>query len=241
MGAPRRPSGDCLAAVDWSGCGDQFVNDAGNQIGKFGKSVRYLQSYCGGLSPVSGRRSGAARPVRTFVSGDKCVPAYRRRETLFGSSFCSDAPSLPTPCRRLNATTGSPHPMRFVNASRSALWPWWTSCPRPNGCHRNHAAPKYGAVSRKEDRRRRTEEPGRRSSCPLTYFAADIFTTRLAGRHTRQTIDVWGALRLPRRPAMDAIVPRLIIRCRWSAVSPSGCPSAIARPPAGRPHRWRAS
>ena len=45
--------GDCLAAVlDWSGCDvtrEFYINDAGNQIQKFGKSlaVRYLQKYCG--------------------------------------------------------------------------------------------------------------------------------------------------------------------------------------------------
>ncbi len=45
--------GDCLAAVlDWSGYDvtrEFYINDAGNQIQKFGKSlaVRYLQKYCG--------------------------------------------------------------------------------------------------------------------------------------------------------------------------------------------------
>ena len=45
--------GDCLAAVlDWSGYDvtrEFYINDAGNQIQKFGKSlaVRYLQQFCG--------------------------------------------------------------------------------------------------------------------------------------------------------------------------------------------------
>ena len=45
--------GDCLAAVlDWSGYDvtrEFYINDAGNQIQKFGKSlaVRYLQKFCG--------------------------------------------------------------------------------------------------------------------------------------------------------------------------------------------------
>lgn len=45
--------GDCLSAVlDWSGYDvtrEFYINDAGNQIQKFGKSlaVRYLQKYCG--------------------------------------------------------------------------------------------------------------------------------------------------------------------------------------------------
>ena len=66
--------GDCLSAVlDWSGYDvtrEFYINDAGNQIQKFGKSlaVRYLQKYCGegGLSAarrvLSGRRhQGAGR------------------------------------------------------------------------------------------------------------------------------------------------------------------------------------
>ena len=50
----KRQLGDCLAAVlDWAGYSvsrEFYVNDAGNQIQKFGKSlaVRYLQ-----LEPVS--------------------------------------------------------------------------------------------------------------------------------------------------------------------------------------------
>ena len=45
--------GDCLAAVlDWAGYDvtrEFYINDAGNQIQKFGKSlaIRYLQQYCG--------------------------------------------------------------------------------------------------------------------------------------------------------------------------------------------------
>ena len=45
--------GDCLSAVlDWAGYDvtrEFYINDAGNQIQKFGKSlaVRYLQKYCG--------------------------------------------------------------------------------------------------------------------------------------------------------------------------------------------------
>ena len=54
--------GDCLAAVlDWSGYDvtrEFYINDAGNQIQKFGKSlaVRYLQKYCGEESLSAARR-----------------------------------------------------------------------------------------------------------------------------------------------------------------------------------------
>ena len=65
--------GDCLSAVlDWSGYDvtrEFYINDAGNQIQKFGKSlaVRYLQKYCGEEAircrrVLSGRRhQGAGR------------------------------------------------------------------------------------------------------------------------------------------------------------------------------------
>ena len=51
--ASRASLGDCLAAVlDWSGYDvtrEFYINDAGNQIQKFGKSlaIRYLQLYKG--------------------------------------------------------------------------------------------------------------------------------------------------------------------------------------------------
>lgn len=65
--------GDCLSAVlDWSGYDvtrEFYINDAGNQIQKFGKSlaVRYLQKYCGEEaircppSAIRRRHQGAGR------------------------------------------------------------------------------------------------------------------------------------------------------------------------------------
>ena len=63
--------GDCLAAVlDWSGYDvtrEFYINDAGNQIQKFGKSlaVRYLQKYCGEEAyppcPLSAIRAATSR------------------------------------------------------------------------------------------------------------------------------------------------------------------------------------
>ncbi len=79
--------GDCLAAVlDWSGYDvtrEFYINDAGNQIQKFGKSlaVRYLQKYCGEETypcPPSAIRAATSRfwPASLPSSnGDKYVAA----------------------------------------------------------------------------------------------------------------------------------------------------------------------
>ena len=62
--------GDCLSAVlDWSGYDvtrEFYINDAGNQIQKFGKSlaVRYLQQFCGEEAipcPLSAIRAATSR------------------------------------------------------------------------------------------------------------------------------------------------------------------------------------
>lgn len=85
---PRRRLGDCPAAVlDWSGYDvtrGLYINDAGNQIQKFGKSlaVRCLQQFCGeevSHRPLSAIRAATASrcwPVSLLViNGDKYVAA----------------------------------------------------------------------------------------------------------------------------------------------------------------------
>ncbi len=66
--APCTAAGDCLSAVlDWSGYDvtrEFYINDAGNQIQKFGNSlaVRYLQKYCGeDRCPPSAIRAATSR------------------------------------------------------------------------------------------------------------------------------------------------------------------------------------
>ena len=62
--------GDCLAAVlDWAGCDvtrEFYVNDAGNQIQKFGKSlsVRYQQIFVGEEAAPCRRTATRARTSR---------------------------------------------------------------------------------------------------------------------------------------------------------------------------------
>ena len=91
--------GDCLAAVlDWSGYDvtrEFYINDAGNQIQKFGKSlaVRYLQKYCGEEAyplPAECYQGGDIKVLAgefAELNGDKYVASCKGmdEETLFGS------------------------------------------------------------------------------------------------------------------------------------------------------------
>ena len=91
--------GDCLAAVlDWSGYDvtrEFYINDAGNQIQKFGKSlaVRYLQKYCGEETfplPAECYQGGDIKVLAgefAEINGDKYVAACSGldEEALFAS------------------------------------------------------------------------------------------------------------------------------------------------------------
>ena len=91
--------GDCLAAVlDWSGYDvtrEFYINDAGNQIQKFGKSlaVRYLQKYCGEEAyplPAECYQGGDIKVLAgefAEINGDQYVAACQGmdEETLFAS------------------------------------------------------------------------------------------------------------------------------------------------------------
>ena len=91
--------GDCLAAVlDWSGYDvtrEFYINDAGNQIQKFGKSlaVRYLQKYCGEEAyplPAECYQGGDIKVLAgefAELNGDKYAASCKGmdEETLFES------------------------------------------------------------------------------------------------------------------------------------------------------------
>ena len=91
--------GDCLAAVlDWSGYDvtrEFYINDAGNQIQKFGKSlaVRYLQQFCGEDAyplPAECYQGGDIKVLAgefAEINGDQYVAACQGmdEETLFAS------------------------------------------------------------------------------------------------------------------------------------------------------------
>ena len=91
--------GDCLAAVlDWSGYDvtrEFYINDAGNQIQKFGKSlaVRYLQQFCGEEAYPLPKECYQGGDIRVLagefaeLNGDKYVAACKGmdEEALFES------------------------------------------------------------------------------------------------------------------------------------------------------------
>ena len=91
--------GDCLAAVlDWSGYDvtrEFYINDAGNQIQKFGKSlaVRYLQQFCGEDAYPLPKECYQGGDIRVLagefaeLNGDKYVAACSglSEEALFES------------------------------------------------------------------------------------------------------------------------------------------------------------
>ena len=91
--------GDCLAAcLDWAGYDvtrEFYINDAGNQIQKFGKSlaVRYLQQFCGEEAyplPAECYQGGDIKVLAgefAEINGDKYVAACSEldEEALFAS------------------------------------------------------------------------------------------------------------------------------------------------------------
>ena len=91
--------GDCLAAVlDWSGYDvtrEFYINDAGNQIQKFGKSlaVRYLQQFCGEEAYPLPKECYQGGDIKVLagefaeLNGDKYVASCKGmdEETLFES------------------------------------------------------------------------------------------------------------------------------------------------------------
>ena len=91
--------GDCLAAVlDWSGYDvtrEFYINDAGNQIQKFGKSlaVRYLQQFCGEEAYPLPKECYQGGDIKVLagefaeLNGDKYVAACKGmdEESLFES------------------------------------------------------------------------------------------------------------------------------------------------------------
>ena len=91
--------GDCLSAVlDWSGYDvtrEFYINDAGNQIQKFGKSlaVRYLQQFCGEEAYPLPKECYQGGDIKVLagefaeLNGDKYVASCKGmdEETLFES------------------------------------------------------------------------------------------------------------------------------------------------------------
>ena len=94
--------GDCLSAVlDWSGYDvtrEFYINDAGNQIQKFGKSlaVRYLQKYCGEEAyplPAECYQGGDIKVLAgefAELNGDKYVAACKGMDFIDPGNWASN-------------------------------------------------------------------------------------------------------------------------------------------------------
>lgn len=212
--------GDCLAAVleraGYDVTREFYVNDAGNQIEKFGKSLeaRYLQLYKGEDAvefPEDGYHGDdIIERAKEFaaINGDKYVdaPSEERRKALVDYSLEKNIKKLHDDLLRYrikydvwfreSTLHNSGEVMRIIDLLKSkgctyekegAVW---------------YAATKYGAEK---------DEVLVRSNGIPTYFAADIayHYNKFVTRGFDRVIDVWGAdhhghvARL--KGAMDAI------------------------------------
>ena len=213
--------GDCLAAcLDWAGYDvtrEFYINDAGNQIEKFGKSlaIRYLQLYKGedacplpeecyqGADIVEHAKNFAAEHGDTYVDGD--FEQLKKDITAF---------ALPKNIEGLQRDLGK-YRIRYdvwfhesgLHAA-GAVQAVVDKLLETGACYKGEDgailyksaqyAAKYGVVNKKKtdsgEEEAKDEVLVRANGIP-TYFAADIayHYDKLAVRGFDKAIDVWGA------------------------------------------------
>ena len=213
--------GDCLAAcLDWAGYDvtrEFYINDAGNQIEKFGKSlaIRYLQLYKGedscplpeecyqGADIVEHAKNFAAEHGDAYVDGD--FEQLKKDITAF---------ALPKNIEGLQRDLGK-YRIRYdvwfhesdLHAS-GAVQAVVDKLLETGACYKGEDgailyksaqyAAKYGVVNKKKtdsgEEEAKDEVLVRANGIP-TYFAADIayHYDKLAVRGFDKAIDVWGA------------------------------------------------
>ena len=213
--------GDCLAAcLDWAGYDvtrEFYINDAGNQIEKFGKSlaIRYLQLYKGedacplpeecyqGADIVEHAKNFAAEHGDAYVNGD--FEQLKKDITAF---------ALPKNIEGLQRDLGK-YRIRYdvwfhesdLHAS-GAVQAVVDKLLETGACYKGEDgailyksaqyAAKYGVVNKKKtdsgEEEAKDEVLVRANGIP-TYFAADIayHYDKLAVRGFDKAIDVWGA------------------------------------------------
>ena len=214
--------GDCLAAVlDWSGYDvtrEFYINDAGNQIEKFGKSlaIRYLQLYKG--------EDACPLPEECYQGADIIARAKEFAE-VHGDSYVEKdfdelkkaivADALPKNIAGLQRDLGKYrieydvwfhesdlHNSGAVKAVVDKLLETGACYKAEDGAIMYRSAQyaaKYGTVNKKKTEDGTEEEAKdevlvRANGIP-TYFAADIayHYNKLATRGFAKAIDVWGA------------------------------------------------
>ena len=217
--------GDCLAAVlDWAGyqvTREFYLNDAGNQIQKFGKSlaVRYLQKCLG--------EQGYPLPEECYQGAD-----IMERAVAFGEAHEAEAAPLVEACRALSgdalyeseafaqlkeALVNFALPINIANMEKDLgkyrisydTWFKESTLHASGACYKAEDgaimyrsaqyAAKYGTVNKKKtddgsEEEAKDEVLVRGNGIP-TYFAADIayHYNQLAVRGFDKAIDIWGA------------------------------------------------
>ena len=215
--------GDGLAAcLDWAGCDvtrEFYINDAGNQIQKFGKSlaIRYLQLYKG--------EEAVPLPEECYQGADIIARAKEFAE-IHGDSYLDKdfeelkdaliADALPKNIAGLQRDLGKYritydvwfhesdlHKSGAVDDVIKILMDKGACYKAEDGAIMYRSAQyasKYGVVNRKKDENADGEEEAKdevlvRANGIPTYFAADIayHYNKLAVRGFDRAIDIWGA------------------------------------------------
>lgn len=210
--------GDCLAAVmDWAGYDvtrEFYVNDAGNQIQKFGKSLsaRYLQHFKGEDAvpfPEDGYQGEDIKVLATefaAIEGDKYVDADEetRKQALINYGLPKNVAGLERDLAKYRITydvwfrESTLHDSGSVQAVIDKLLATGACYKAEDGAIMYKSAQyseKYGAANKRKDEDEAKDEVLVRANGIPTYFAADIayHYNKLAVRGFDKAIDIWGA------------------------------------------------
>ena len=210
--------GDCLAAVmDWAGYDvtrEFYVNDAGNQIQKFGKSLsaRYLQHFKGEEAvpfPEDGYQGEDIKALATefaAIEGDKYVDADEetRKQALINYGLPKNIAGLERDLAKYRIAydvwfrESTLHDSGAVQAVIDKLLAAGACYKAEDGAIMYKSAQfseKYGAANKRKDEDEAKDEVLVRANGIPTYFAADIayHYNKLAVRGFDKAIDIWGA------------------------------------------------
>ncbi len=210
--------GDCLAAVmDWAGYDvtrEFYVNDAGNQIQKFGKSLsaRYLQHFKGEEAvpfPEDGYQGEDIKILAeefAAIEGDKFVDADEetRKQALIAYGLPKNIAGLERDLAKYRIQydvwfrESTLHDSGAVQEIIDKLLASGACYKAEDGAIMYKSAQfseKYGAANKKKDEDEAKDEVLVRANGIPTYFAADIayHYNKLAVRGFDKAIDIWGA------------------------------------------------
>ncbi len=210
--------GDCLAAVlDWAGYDvtrEFYVNDAGNQIQKFGKSLsaRYLQRFLGEDAVEFPEDGYQGEDIKVLAgefadqNGDRFVNSTEeeRRAALIEYALPKNVAGLERDLGKYRITydvwfrESVLHDSGAVKAVVDKLLETGACYKAEDGAIMYKSAQyseKYGAANKRKDEDEAKDEVLVRANGIPTYFAADIayHYNKLAVRGFDRAIDIWGA------------------------------------------------